>query len=242
MRNTVTVALAALGVSAVCFAVQAAIPHDDPDFTLPFWGLLGFDNGKPSCRTDRSNRAIATRNFAWDGEDSVAIRMPGTIRYRRGIGDAVSVRAKGWVLDHVRVENGRIEFDCRNIGDIGRVEIALPGVPLRSFSFAGAGKMYLDDLQQDELKIDTAGATSVEANGQAESANVSIAGIGKIDMGRLTARRLGVRIAGSGDVEVSPQDSADISIAGTGRVRLLTEPKELSTHIAGSGRVLHGSK
>jgi hypothetical protein len=168
--------------------------------------------------------------------------MPGTIRYRRGAGERVSVRARSWVLDHVQVENGRIEFDCRNIGNVGAVEITLPGIPFRSFAFTGAGKMYLDDVQQDELKIATSGATSVEANGQAGSADISIAGIGKIDMGRLTTRRLDVSIAGSGDVEVAPQDSADISIAGTGRVRLLTEPKELSTHIAGAGRVLHGPK
>jgi hypothetical protein len=122
------------------------------------------------------------------------------------------------------------------------VEITLPGVPMRSFALAGAGKMYLDDVQQTDLKISTSGAAAVEANGQADNASVSIAGLGKIDMGRLATHNLGVSIAGSGDVDVAPQDTADISIAGAGRVRLLTEPKELSTHIAGAGRVLHTRK
>jgi hypothetical protein len=61
-------------------------------------------------------------------------------------------------------------------------------------------------------------------------------------MGRLTVGRLQVNIAGTGDVEVAPQDSANVSIAGAGNVRLLTEPKELTTHIAGAGRIMHGPK
>jgi len=242
MNRTMIIALGALAVSTVCFTVRAAIPHGDPDFPLPFLDFLNLGENKPSCRGDHRDQTILTRNFAWNGADSVAVRMAGTIRYRRGKGEDVTVRARGWVLNHVRVEDGNIEFDCRNIGHVAPVEITLPGIPLRSFAFTGAGKMYLDDLQQDELRISTSGATRVEANGRAEDADVSIAGISKIDMGQLTARRLGVNIAGSGDVEVAPQDSANINIAGTGRVRLLTEPKELTTHIAGTGRIVHGAR
>jgi hypothetical protein len=236
------VALGALAVSAVCFTVRAAIPHNDPDSPWPFLDFLNFADDKPACRGGHKDQTILTRNFPWNGTDSVAVRMPGTIRYRRGVGEDVSVRAKTWVLNHVRVEEGSIEFDCRNIGKVTPLEITLPGIPLRSFAFTGAGKMYLDDLQQDELKISTSGATKVEANGRAGSADVSIAGISKIDMGQLTARRLAVNIAGSGDLEVAPQDSASINIAGTGRVRLVTEPKELTTHIAGAGRIVHEAK
>ena len=102
--------------------------------------------------------------------------------------------------------------------------------------------MYLDDLQQDELKIAHERRNPHRGKWAAENAEVSIAGIGKIDMGQLTARRLGVNIAESGDVKVVPQDSAHINIAGAGRVRLVTEPKELTTHIAGTGRIVHGAK
>ena len=242
MKPTLTIALGALAVSAACFTVRAAIPHNDLDIPLPFLDLLTFGDERPSCAGQRSDRTMATRDFIWDGTDSVTIRVPGIVRYRRGTGDHVSVHARNWVLNHVRVVDGRIEYDCRNIHNSGPVEITLPGVPMRSFALSGAGKMYLDDVQQTELKITTSGAAAVEANGEADDARVSIAGVGKIDMGRLATRRLGVSIAGSGDVDVAPQDSADISIAGAGRVRLLTEPKELNTHIAGAGRVLHTRK
>jgi hypothetical protein len=242
MKRILTIALGALAVSAACFTVRAAIPHNDPDWALPFLDLLTLDDGKPRCRAERNDQTIVTRNFAWDGDDSVTIRMAGIVRYRRGVGQDVSIRARTWVLDHVRVANGRIEFDCRNMNNVGKVEITLPGVPFRSFALTGAGKMVLDDIQQDELKIATSGAASVKANGKADDASISIAGLGKVDVGKLATRRIGVSIAGSGDVDVAPQDSANITIAGAGRVKLLTEPKELSTHIAGAGRVVHGSK
>src|ERR1051326_773443 len=239
MRRVMTIALGALAVSAACFTVRAAIPHDDPDIPLPFLDALAFGDERPACDGHRGDRTMGTRDFNWDGSDSVTIRVPGIIRYRRGAGDHVSVHARKWVLDHIRVANGRIEYDCRNIHNAGQVEIALPGIPMRSFALSGAGEMFLDDVQQTDLKIATSGAASVKANGEADNASISIAGLGEVDMGRLATRHLGVSIAGSGDVDVAPQDSADISIAGPGRVRLLTEPKELTTHIAGAGRVLH---
>ena len=242
MRQAMLVALGALAVSAACFTVRAAIPHNDQDIPLPFLDLLTFGDDRPACDGRHTDRTMATRDFNWDGSDSVTIRVPGVIRYRRGTGDHVSVHARSWVLDHVRVANGRIEYDCRNIHNSGPVEITLPGVPIRSFALSGAGEMFLDDVQQPELKIATSGAASVKANGEADNASISIAGLGEIDVGRLATRRVGVSIAGSGDVDVAPQDSADISIAGAGRVRLLTEPKELNTHIAGAGRVVHTRK
>lgn len=240
MRRIAVVALSALAVSAACFVVRAAIPHNDGDFSLPFLGMLNFGSDKPACTGDRNDQQIATRDFEWSGEDSVAISMPGTIRYRRGIGERVTVRARGWVLDHVRVDDGEIEFDCRNMDNYGPVEVTLPGIPMRSFSLSGAGKMYLEDVQQEELKVALSGVATVQGTGRADNATVSIAGVGKVDMGGLTARQLQVSIAGSGNVEVAPQDSANINIAGSGRVRLVTEPKKLSTHIAGAGRILHG--
>jgi hypothetical protein len=241
MSRIVVVALGALAVSAACFTVRAALPHEDSDLSLPFLGTLNVGSDKPLCHGDRRDSQIVTRDFAWDGGDSVRISIPGTIRYRPGTGERVSMRARAWVLDHVRVENGRIGFDCRNMNNFGAIEVTLPGVPLKRFSLSGAGKMYLEDIRQLGLKIALSGATTIEASGEADSASLSIAGLGHADMSRLIARRLDLKIAGSGDVQVAPQESATISIAGAARVRLVTEPKELSTRIAGAGRILHGA-
>src|SRR5215831_20488126 len=103
MRRIMVVALGSLAVSAVCFTVRAAIPHSDPELSLPFLDFLNLGDDKPSCRGDHKDQTILTRNFAWNGADSVAVRMPGTIRYRRGMGEDVSVRARAWVLNHVHV-------------------------------------------------------------------------------------------------------------------------------------------
>jgi hypothetical protein len=46
-----------------------------------------------------------------------------------------------------------------------------------------------------------------------------------------------VHIAGSGNTDIAPSEDADIHIAGSGDVNLHGNPKQLETHIAGSGRI-----
>ena len=50
-------------------------------------------------------------------------------------------------------------------------------------------------------------------------------------------KQLTLKVAGSGNIEAAPKDAADITVSGSGTVRLLTRPERLSTHISGSGRV-----
>ena len=68
---------------------------------------------------------------------------------------------------------------------------------------------------------------------------MDIAGRGDARLKDLTVKKLKLDIAGRGDVEASPIDDADIDIAGSGTVKLYTEPKHLDTSIMGSGNIEH---
>jgi hypothetical protein len=47
-----------------------------------------------------------------------------------------------------------------------------------------------------------------------------------------------VRIAGSGDADIAPIEAADVDIAGSGEVRLHSQPKHLRSQVHGSGRII----
>ena len=50
-------------------------------------------------------------------------------------------------------------------------------------------------------------------------------------------KQLTVDISGSGKVEAAPKDTADVRISGSGDVKLLSRPANLTSKVSGSGRI-----
>ncbi len=105
-------------------------------------------------------------------------------------------------------------------------------------SLAGSGEAVLTNLTNEKLKISIAGSGDVRASGTGNRADVSIAGSGDVFLGDLQIKTLNVSVAGSGDTEAAPQDTAKVSIMGSGDVKLRTRPAQLDSKIMGSGRVV----
>ena len=119
--------------------------------------------------------------------------------------------------------------------------MVLPGRALNQFTLNGTGHLVLENINQRRLEIKLNGRGDVRGTGTAEDVDLRIAGSGDAHLGGLAIQRVRVRIAGSGDAELSPEDDADIRIAGSGRIRFLKQPRNLRTRIAGSGRIVNAS-
>lgn len=230
------IAVTGLAASAICLGAAAAIGGKD----LAASGIdFSFFGDGPSCDFAMSGRT-GSRSIAWDGSDTVSIQMRADTHYRRGQGDQVVVTGDTAVIPHVKVEDGHIKMDCRRSSRGDMIAITLPGRIFQKFGLAGSGTMTLDDIDQPKIKFGLAGSGDIRASGKADEMVVGIAGSGKMKLGQLAANTIKIHVAGSGDTEISPRDDLDIHIAGSGKVRLLSEPKHLTTHIAGSGEIIHG--
>jgi hypothetical protein len=64
-----------------------------------------------------------------------------------------------------------------------------------------------------------------------------MAGVGNGDFRKVANRSARVQMAGIGEADIAPSDSARIEIAGLSTVNLYSNPKELDTRIAGPGRL-----
>jgi hypothetical protein len=95
----------------------------------------------------------------------------------------------------------------------------------------------LDGLRQSDLTIAINGSGSVHASGRVESLSASIAGSGDASLADLVSRVVDLSIAGSGDADIAPIDEANVSIAGSGDVRLHSHPRVLRSRVSGSGEV-----
>jgi hypothetical protein len=211
------VAVIGLSASAVCMGAAAAIGGNE--FGKNFDGMdTSMFGDRPRCEAVQGATATS-RTLEWDGSDHVGLSVGGHATYTPG-GD------------------GKIEMDCRswNSGD-SNLQITLPGREFKKFGIAGSGNLVLQNLNQEKLKVSIAGSGNIKADGKVEHAEIHIAGSGDVDMAHVQSQETEVHIAGSGNTDIAPVEKADIHIAGSGDVNMHSNPKQLETHIAGSGRI-----
>ena len=235
MRTLAVIAASGLTVAIVCIGAVAAIGVQDgakAGFDFPMFG--------PSCGRGDDGGAVTSRTMAWDGSDKEVLAVPGRAHYAPGNDAMLHIKGDAALLSHIRLRDGKIELNCHNWrGDRDDIEVTLPGRTFRAFAIAGSGRLVLDGLSQQDLKVSIAGSGDVRANGQVEHLEVRIAGSGDADLGAVKSDDVNVRIAGSGNADIAPRQKAAIRIAGSGDVTLHSYPADLDTHIAGSGRIRH---
>lgn len=232
--------IAATGIAglAVCLGAAAAINGGTDIGNMDFWMF----DGKPRC--DVIAGATATsRDLDWDGSDHADIGIPAQTSYTPGAGDKLYITGNPQILAHMKVEDGTVTLDCRPTHrqraayrDTA-LHMTLPGRTFRKFSVAGGGKLTLNDLKQDELKVEIAGAGTIHASGAVDTFKIEIGGSGNADFGTVRAHEARVEIGGSGTADIAPSELARVEIAGSGDVNLHSNPKHLETEIAGSGRI-----
>ena len=155
----------------------------------------------------------------------------------------VTVALPGRAFDKFDVIGGQLALDGLNqpnvavaISGSGKVQ-ASGKVEAIKLSIAGSGRMDLDQLTASEGKVEIAGSGTVIARGAIGDVRINIAGSGRADLGQVAARNVRVDIAGNGNVDIAPTELADVHIGGSGDVTLHSSPRQLETHIGGSGRI-----
>jgi hypothetical protein len=138
-----------------------------------------------------------------------------------------------------RLNLGRLSQDHLDLSLSGSGVIDVSGqIKSLSLSASGSGVGRMDQLQAGDVSVDMSGSGWIRASGTADSLRLSISGSGVADMGGLTAQKVQADLSGSGSAKLSPRQSADIEVSGSGAVRLLTRPPQLSTHKSGSGAII----
>lgn len=238
-RTLAIIAAGGLTVAVVCIGAAAAIGTQglhDGDFNFPLFG--GPSCGHLDSGDGVANRDIATRDMKWDGSDRAILSIPGEARYAPGNDSLLHVSGNPALIAHVRVQDGHIELDCRRwYGGGQRIEVILPGRQFRRFGIAGSGKLVLDKLDQDNLRVSISGSGDVRGNGHVRQLDLHISGSGDADLAAVTADKATVRISGSGNADISPKDDAEVHISGSGTVNLHSYPARMDTHISGSGHI-----
>jgi hypothetical protein len=232
-RPLVWIAAGGLGAGAVFLSLAYATGGHD-------LGRL-FDHGLLLARSCGDGAAPGTqtseRRFSWTGGDTVDIAGSANVRYRGGEGSEVVVRGAPDAIAHVDIKGGHIAFDCHGFAGPHAVEITLPGRAFRRVRLSGSGRLVMENLEQPELAVRISGSGDLRAQGAVDHVTIRMAGSGNARLAALAVKQLTVDIAGSGNLEAAPLEEADVKIAGSGDVRLLSRPTRLRSKVSGSGRV-----
>ena len=190
-----------------------------------------------SCDAGKVAVAGPERRLPWTGDDTISLALSVPVRLVPGTGNDVVLRGTPETIAHIALKDGRLHADCRNLPDRQTVTIELPSRAFRKVRLSGSATATIGPLDQPALALTVSGSGHVQASGTVERMTVTIRGSGDIRLNDVAMKRLTTKIAGSGNLEAGPKEEADITIAGSGNVRLLSRPATLNTKIAGSGRI-----
>jgi hypothetical protein len=160
---------------------------------------------------------------------------------RIGAQAAVTVEADDNLLDVIRTEvhDGTLVLNSTGSWSSRRDPVVHITVPqLERLDTNGSGTASLKGLAADTLKITLSGSGNITATGKVQKLQLAIEGSGDADLDSLDVTAASVRIDGSGNASLTPRDSLDATINGSGDVRYTGTIAHLATQIRGSGDVV----
>lgn len=144
----------------------------------------------------------------------------------------------GHVAAVVDPEHGRLVVEVEqgyDLDPLPRVDVYAP--ELVSLSLSGSGRVVLDDLAGDELRIALAGSGDVVARGGVRQVRVRAVGSGDVRLAELLVQEADVEKTGSGEVYLTASDRVAVKAVGSGDVQVGGAAQVKST-IIGSGRIV----
>lgn len=246
-RLLLIVAAAGLVLSVVCFTAAGRLGGAAPWRAAHYSWRLGpgwmgesrrfsFSEGGPDDAAP-----AASRTLAWSGGNRLEIDAPVDVDYTQGPVAAITATGPKAELDHLTVQNGRITLQGWP-GDAAPLKIVMTAPAVTQFEVDGSQDLTVHGYQQDALAIHLAGSGDATVQGQALQTKLVIDGSGDADLGGLRNATTSVQLNGSGDAAIAPRKSADIHIAGSGRVLLLSHPASVNSDVTGSGSVSQPSR
>jgi hypothetical protein len=205
---------------------------------LPFAAAI-----EASAHESSDSGGTVTREFPWSGGDRLELDIPGQVHFHPAPTWHLTMSGRAATLDELLVSDGRIREKDHGFGgffdrdDLGSVQIELSGPALREAILNGSGSIDLQGLRQDSLRVEIRGSGWVGGSGTVRELTLKIMGSGSARLQRVAETNADVAINGSGNADVSPSGETQVTIAGSGDVRLHSHPAHLNTHVYGSGRI-----
>lgn len=111
---------------------------------------------------------------------------------------------------------------------------------LEGLSSSGASKVTLDEVKNERLRIESSGASMIDAAGETKSLEIESSGVSKVDVQDLRAARVKVSLSGAGHANVYASEEVNADVSGAATITYYGEPKVVNKSVSGSGSINKG--
>jgi hypothetical protein len=133
------------------------------------------------------------------------------------------------------LQDGRLTFNGTPMRR--DLDLDMRNVTVTDVEVNGLGHLNLTHISQDKLSITVSGAGEVSGDGHVGSLDLDISGAGQARLRDVSVDNVKADLDDAGRADLSPKDSADITLNGASQARLATSPKTLTSHVFGFGKI-----
>lgn len=230
--------------------------EDWPEKYLVF-GKGSSDEGESDGKQS-SPGPVATREAAWNGDEALVINFPADVTYIQSDEPGVTITGPKNRIELVKLEDGKItgpvtrkktftsfstQIGVKGSKTVWRdrqddgIKITVKAPNVRRFTLDGVAALVISGYKQDDLEINSKGASQITASGEATRLDLEMDGPGKGEFSDLVLQEAKIRLNGASKVTAAPTRRADIEVSGVGNVRLRHRPAELKQTVNGVGSV-----
>jgi hypothetical protein len=244
IRTLTIVTIASFFLSVVCVAVAVGLAG--PDLILGgMWGWGPWGSHVTWSHSRSFDGPTETRTLPWKGGETLVVNIPADVTFTQAEGPPkLVVRGPKDALDSLSLDQSSFlpkrvhqgENWSRSYGD-ANISIELTAPKVTTFQTYGPGRLDIRGYHQDRIRIGAFGSREVSAQGAVRRLDLTINGSDDVDLSGLATDEAAVTISGSGQAKVAPKSWAKLDVSGSGDVTLTTRPKQLESHVSGSGHV-----
>ena len=137
------------------------------------------------------------------------------------------------------VDNGTLKIASRgSFRTRAPIKVWITTPDLEAYQTFGSGNVAIRDVNNNSLRLTINGSGNVVVNGRTGDLDLAVHGSGRARLDGLAARHVKASMFGSGDATVRATDELDARVFGSGRLRYVGSPQNISRHTFGSGRII----
>ncbi len=185
---------------------------------------------------------ITTVNVPATGFTKVHQSAVGSVTIAQGEEESVSITTDDNLQQYLEAvaENGELVIRNKskeNLAATKGIEISIKIKSLVELRLTGIGSIAARDVKGQELSVKSDGVGSITLQGEVDSLDAHISGVGNFDSTGLDAKNVVIESSGVGASSVKATESIKVNANGIGSVTYSGHPKDKTIKTSGIGKV-----
>jgi hypothetical protein len=233
---------------------------------IALFALTSLNSFAQRWETIKGNGQIKKETREVSNYTSLASQGSMDVQIAYGNSNSVVIEADENLLPYIEtsVENGKLSIKTKknvNLKSGSKMAVYVSMTKINSLQLSGSGNIngsgaFTNDDKTDigvsgsgnlalefdsfkDLDLSVSGSGNIDLKSNAtNSINAKVSGSGNIDCSNISSKDVEAKLSGSGNIKVYASNSIDAKISGSGNVYYKGNVQNISSKVAGSGKVL----